>query len=329
MAVQISCILNGQQFFDNDGLPLNGGKIFVFSSGTTTPVNTWSDSSGLVLNTNPIVLDSSGRMQTEIWITSSTQVTFRLTLPDGTTVLEQWDNISGVLTGLNISSSDVTTALGYIPVNKAGDTMLGQLTLSGAPSTDLMAATKKYVDDAIAGVTAAYTAAIAAIQIPVGQIIMSGSATVPTGYLLCDGSPVSRTTYASLFTLFGTAFGPGDGSNTFNLPDLRGRFPRGADNGAGVDTGRALGSYQADDFKSHNHRTLVPADGHYNDGFAYYNPYCGVPGHAQWTIVGSDGDSSNTFLVVTDTVSTIPAAVDHPGLETRPKNVAVNFIVKY
>lgn len=66
----------------------------------------------------------------------------------------------------------------------------------------------------------------------------------PTGWLKANGAAVSRTAYADLFAAIGTTFGPGDGFNTFNLPDLRGEFVRGWDDGRGVDTGRALGSNQ-------------------------------------------------------------------------------------
>jgi len=63
---------------------------------------------------------------------------------------------------------------------------------------------------------------------PTGSITMYGAATAPSGWLLCDGSTVSRTTYADLFAIIGTAFGVGDGSTTFGLPDLRDKFVVGA-----------------------------------------------------------------------------------------------------
>ena len=69
--------------------------------------------------------------------------------------------------------------------------------------------------------------------LPVGSLISYAGATAPSGYLLCDGSAVSRTTYSDLFTALSTAYGSGDGSTTFNLPDLRGRMPMGAGTGAG------------------------------------------------------------------------------------------------
>ena len=65
--------------------------------------------------------------------------------------------------------------------------------------------------------------------IPSGALFPYSGSTVPSGYLLADGSAVSRTTYSTLFTLFGTTYGVGDGSTTFNIPDLRGRVPAGKD----------------------------------------------------------------------------------------------------
>lgn len=64
-----------------------------------------------------------------------------------------------------------------------------------------------------------------------GVIKAYGGTIAPAGYLLCDGAAVSRTTYAALFTALGVLWGPGDGSTTFNVPDLRGRFLVGKDSG--------------------------------------------------------------------------------------------------
>lgn len=89
--------------------------------------------------------------------------------------------------------------------------------------------------------------------IPAGQIIYVGFSSAPTGYLKANGAAVSRSVYASLFTAIGTTFGVGDGSTTFNVPDLRGEFIRGWDDSRGVDVSRAFGSAQADAFKSHSH----------------------------------------------------------------------------
>lgn len=74
----------------------------------------------------------------------------------------------------------------------------------------------------VAGVTA-WASGPASAVMPTGAMILNTVAAVPTGWLLCDGTAVSRTTYADLFAVLGTAYGPGDGATTFNLPDTRGR----------------------------------------------------------------------------------------------------------
>jgi microcystin-dependent protein len=81
------------------------------------------------------------------------------------------------------------------------------------------------------------------VAVPVGAMHMFGGGTVPAGYLFCNGNAVSRTTYARLFAILGTAYGAGDGSTTFNLPDLRQKFPLGKSaSGVGVNLGDAGGN---------------------------------------------------------------------------------------
>lgn len=90
---------------------------------------------------------------------------------------------------------------------------------------------------------------------PIGSILAWTSNSIPFGYLLCDGSEISRTTYADLFAAIGTTFGVGDGSTTFNLPDLRGRFPLGkSTSGTGSTLGQSGGSL--------DHTHSIPAHFH-------------------------------------------------------------------
>lgn len=91
----------------------------------------------------------------------------------------------------------------------------------------------------------AFMDAIGAQLTPPGAVQAFARPSAPTGWLKCNGAAISRTTYNKLFAAIGTAFGVGDGSTTFNLPDMRGEFPRGLDDGRGVDAGRALGTKQA------------------------------------------------------------------------------------
>jgi microcystin-dependent protein len=129
---------------------------------------------------------------------------------------------------------------------------------------------------------------------------------IPAGYLLANGGVISRTTYADLFAAIGTTYGQGDGSTTFALPDLRGEFLRGLDNSRGVDAGRALGQSQADMFKAHSHVQRYTQGGGPDDGY---------------TIDGSN-DPNNQVTTSITTAST-------GGTETRPRNMAVNFIIKF
>lgn len=85
------------------------------------------------------------------------------------------------------------------------------------------------------------------IDNPVGSIEIVAHSNTPLGYLLCDGSAVSRTTYAKLFNAIGTTYGVGDGSTTFNLPNCKGRFPLGkADAGTGSTLGETGGELDHD-----------------------------------------------------------------------------------
>ena len=81
--------------------------------------------------------------------------------------------------------------------------------------------------------------------VPSGSLMIWATDTAPTGYLLCSGQSVSRTTYSALFTVIGTTYGVGDGSTTFDLPDLRGRVPLGKDNMGGTSADRVTNA-QAD-----------------------------------------------------------------------------------
>lgn len=138
--------------------------------------------------------------------------------------------------------------------------------------------------------------------VPPGAVFYFATSTAPAGYLKADGTAVSRTTYAGLFATIGTTFGAGDGSTTFNLPDLRGEFIRGLDDGRGVDGLRALGSAQADAFKSHQH--------------TYAKTSAGVATFFGGSGPGDTFGDSNTLTTATG------------GTETRPRNVALLACIK-
>src|SRR5690606_19064202 len=107
-------------------------------------------------------------------------------------------------------------------------------TFTGTHSGDGAALTN-IPSSAIVGLDTALGAAV-----PIGTIVSRIDNTVPTGYLVLNGQAVSRSTYSVLYAAYGTTYGNGNGTTTFNLPDLRGMFLRGLDESRGVDTGRSF-----------------------------------------------------------------------------------------
>ena len=135
-----------------------------------------------------------------------------------------------------------------------------------------------------------------------GGVVAVGFSSIPTGYLECNGSAISRTTYADLFSAISTSYGVGNGSTTFNIPDLRGEFIRGFDNGRGVDSGRSFGSFQADEFKSHTHGFKLGTNTTTSTNFAR--------------------DGRSTSIITAFTYAT-------GGSETRPRNLSMMYVIKY
>lgn len=101
MAVSLSLLAGaGWQFFDNSGTPLSGGKLYTYIAGTTTPATTYTDATGVQANTNPIILNSAGRVPYEIWLTSGTNYKFILKTSTDT-LLGTYDNIRSAATSLD------------------------------------------------------------------------------------------------------------------------------------------------------------------------------------------------------------------------------------
>jgi len=90
-------------------------------------------------------------------------------------------------------------------------------------------------------------------NVPVGAIIPMAAPSVPAGFLECNGATVKRSDYPALFSLIGTTYGAGDSTTTFTIPDLRGAFVRGWDNGRTVDNGRAFAGTQTSAPSGHQH----------------------------------------------------------------------------
>jgi len=129
--------------------------------------------------------------------------------------------------------------------------------------------------------------------VPTGSVFAMATTTVPSGYLECDGSAVSRTTYADLFAAIGTTWGAGNGSSTFNVPDLRGEFVRGWDNGRGVDSSRSFATSQAQSTQNLDGTTSL---------LTVYG------GNVEYQFTNTDVDTNVT--------------------ETRPRNIALMYVIK-
>jgi microcystin-dependent protein len=193
--------------------------------------------------------------------------------------------------------------------------------------------------------------------IPSGSLFMFAGAEPPEGYLLCDGSPISRVNYSSLFDAIGTTYGSGDGSTTFNLPDFRGRGPLGAGTGAGL-TPRTLGGSGGAEtvtldttmIPSHTHTGTTASDGSHshsitdpghahtqttvnddfnNSGGANPSFAADSAGSMTWSNINSNqtGISINSAGAHTHTFTSNPTGGGNPHANMSPFLI-INFIIK-
>ena len=179
--------------------------------------------------------------------------------------------------------------------------------------------------------------------VPSGTILAFGGTSAPSGYLLCDGTSYSRTTYSSLYSVIGTAYGTVD-STHFNVPDLRGRFLRGVTGASGQDpdsasrtamnaggnTGNNVGSVQGNSFQTHDHTITDPGHSHNTRA----NNASPTIGGANWLEDGGPNTTSNTVILgttgINGTNSTAATGTNTQASanETRPNNAYVNYIIK-
>jgi microcystin-dependent protein len=148
---------------------------------------------------------------------------------------------------------------------------------------------------------------------PVGTVMSFAMTSAPSGWLETNGAAVSRATYADLFTSTSTTFGTGNGSTTFNLPDLRGEFVRGWDNARGIDSGRVFGATQTDAMQGHVHTfsALVSNLG----GGTGIAPATSNVGRYNGTTASPSDDGVN--------------GTPRTASETRPRNVALFYCIKF
>jgi microcystin-dependent protein len=178
--------------------------------------------------------------------------------------------------------------------------------------------------------------------LPAGTVLPFAGATAPSGWAICDGSIVSRSEYPELFLAIGEAWGNGDGSTTFHLPDMRGRFMRGADNGTGRDpdagsrtasnaggaTGDNVGTVQSHNFGSHNHGGGAHTH-RTNDWAGRIAGYASAIASNRIS-TGTNGLTNNTGgnSIVANTGGRSANISSEGGNENRPVNANMNYIIK-
>jgi len=167
------------------------------------------------------------------------------------------------------------------------------------------------------------TTAFVASAIPTGVINMWGTGTAPSGWLLCAGAAVSRSTYATLFAVIGTTFGVGDGSTTFNLPNYTNRMPYGTTLAA--TGGSATTTLSTTNLPSHTHSITDP--GHSHNITTYYN--ANITG----TSINSFSDAvtspqTNTTQTATTGITATDATGSGTAVTTISPYLGINFIIK-
>tara|TARA_Y100000401_G_scaffold25920_1_gene18224 strand:- start:4000 stop:5232 length:1233 start_codon:yes stop_codon:yes gene_type:complete len=165
---------------------------------------------------------------------------------------------------------------------------------------------------------------------------------IPDGYLECSGQTVSRTTFSALFAVIGTRYGAGNGSTTFQVPDLRGEFVRGFDNGRGADSGRSIGTSQTQDNRVHSHVATSTSSTTQSVHAHQYNISHVTTSSVQARTVGTSDlrmcliDITNGNFGVGGTIAAnanigaigTTTTIANDGSESRPRNVAMFYIIK-
>lgn len=195
--------------------------------------------------TGSTALEVLGTVQTGVWEATPVADAYVASAATWNAKVPPTRTINGYALSSNVTLTKADVGLGSVE-NTALSTWPGstQITTLGSVTVGTLPAANVPVTDAGGYYTSSNVEDVlqeAAARTPAGSLIMYAGNAAPTGWLLCDGSAVSRTTYAALFAVVGTTYGVGNGSTTFNLPDLRGRFPLAAGAGTGL-TNRVLGA---------------------------------------------------------------------------------------
>lgn len=211
-----------------------------------------------------------------------------------------------------VRGQEGTTARAFAAGSKCDLRLTAAAAVAPALATDATAVTQAAGDNSKALANTEFVQNAVGIAVPTGAVMGFARNSAPAGWLKANGAAVSRTAYAALFAAIGTTFGAGDGSTTFNLPDLRAEFVRGWDDSRGIDTGRVFGSWQDQMVGPHNHPTVAS-----NSGFT------GGLAAIQYAPGNNNGVSSVPGGGATFGVQ------NNAGIETRVRNVALLICIKF
>jgi microcystin-dependent protein/cytoskeletal protein CcmA (bactofilin family) len=316
---------------------------------TTLNVSNTSTLRGVVSMGSSLNVSGVSTLDGAVTLKSSLNVSGVSTL-DGAVTLKSSLNVSGVCTldgavtlksSLNVSG--VCTLDGAVTL-KSSLNVSGVCTLQGA-TTELSTLN-------VSGITTInntlkaqevhqqYASNSFALLVPTGSVITYAGTSAPNGWLICDGSAVSRVTYANLFTTVSTLYGTGNGSTTFNLPDLRSKLPIGAGQGSGL-TNRVIattgGQESITNVPAHTHTGTTNSNGDHTHTVSNTVQKSGFN-----TPDGLDNESGGGAEI--DTINTISTTTSTNGAHTHTFTtnstgnasvdvmnpfLVLNYIIKY
>jgi microcystin-dependent protein len=257
------------------------------------------------------------------------------TEPSPTYAYQFWADTTAGLWKQRNGANSAWITIGTLGATNFGLAPLASPAFTGTPTAPTASAGTNTTQLA----TTAFVTTAAGLSVPAGSVITYAGNSAPAGWLKCNGAAISRSTYSALFAVVGSTYGAGNGTSTFNVPDLRGEFVRGWDDARGVDATRAIGTAQGESYLSHAHGISDPGHTHGAADAGHAHTYTTSNTNNQAAAGGSAAQSnSGTFGTATGTgyasitvygaATGITGTAAAGGAETRPRNVALLYCIK-